>query len=175
MENPIKKLARLQGKKKYLFLAFLAVEIVSLPAAAAQIIQHVSFDVRPFVTAVEIPTAERGVSRYLVSSNAGFGVEATDFVGNVNTDVHKSGTLSGNNRFGDAAQLPGPKKTCAMASGFDSNIYVANQKTAANRGTPPEQAVVFEFRYDKSARPKFVFKAGADATASIQPCLNSVS
>ena len=174
MKNPIKTLSRLQGKKRYIFLGLLALELVSLPAAA-QIVQRVSFTIPPIVTAVEIPTAEAGLSRFLVTSNAGFGVEATDFVGNVNTDVHKSGTLSGSNRFGDAAQLPGPKKTCAMASGFDSNIYVANQKTAANRGTPPEQAVIFEFRYDKSAHPKFVFKSGADATASIQPCLNSVS
>jgi len=175
MENPIKKLARLQGKKKYLFLAFLAVEIVSLPAAAAQIIQHVSFDVRPFVTAVEIPTAERGVSRYLVSSNAGFGVEAINISGDVSVEVHSSGSLGGNRTFGDAAQLPGPQSHCAIASGVGTKIYVADRKTAATKGTPPEQAVVFEFRYDETTKPIFDFISDSESSSPVKFCENTAN
>ena len=174
MENPIKKLAMLKGKKRYIFLAVLAAELLSLPAAA-QIIQKVSFDIRPVVTAVEIPTSEPGLSRYLVVSNAGFGVEAVDLIGNVSIDVHISGALGGGNRFGDAAQLPGPKTVCAVAAGLDSRIYLAGQKTAAVPGTPPQQAVVFEFRYDADARPKFDFIAGVDTKSTVKPCSKTTS
>lgn len=170
MKNPIKKLATLTGKKRYIFLAFLAVEALSLPAAATQIAQHVSFKPRPVVTAVEIPSSESGVSRYIVASNAGFGVEAIDFKGDVSVEVYANGTLKGSQKFGTAAQLPGPETECAIASGHGKNIYIAERKTAAAKGTAPEQAVIFEFRYDAEANPKFNFVPGTDLSSPIEPC-----
>ena len=159
----------MNGKKRYLLLGLLAIELVSLPAAA-QIVNRVAFEVRPLVTAVEIPTAEPGISRFLVASNAGFSVKAKGVVGDVRVNVHVSGTMGGETRFGDAAQLPGQKTSCASASSISSDIYKAYRKTAATPGTPPEQAVVFEFSYSANARPDFEFKAGTDTASLITSC-----
>ncbi len=174
MKNRNKALTMLSGKKRYIMLAVLAVEIASLPAAA-QIVQRVAFDIRPIVTAVEVPTAEPGLSRFLVASNSGFGIEASDVVGNVDVSVHVSGAMSGTSRFGDAAQLPGVKSTCSQTTGFASPIYIANKKTAARPGTPPEQAVIFEFRYAPDARPVFDFKPGKESVAIPSGCSDRAS
>lgn len=174
MKNRLKQLSMLKGKKRYLVFGLLALELLSLPAAA-QIVHRVAFEVHPNVIAVEIPTAERGVSRYLVASNAGFGVKANGVIGDITTDVHVSGRLSGTNRFGDAAQLPGPEFTCALAAGVSSDIYAADRKTAATPGTPPEQAVIFEFRYDVAARPDFEFVAGVDNATTLANCSDVAS
>lgn len=169
MKNRLKKLSTLKGKKRYIVFGLLAVELMSLPAAA-QIVHRVAFDVRPIVTAVEIPTTEPGVSRYLVASNAGFGVKANGVIGEIKTDIHVSGSMGALNRFGDAAQLPGPDRLCAQASGVSSDIYLADRKTAATPGTPPEQAVIFEFRYDAAARPEFEFVAGVNSASGLVRC-----
>ncbi|MEP3653762.1 MAG: hypothetical protein ABJO36_02600 [Litorimonas sp.] len=174
MKNRLKKLSMLEGKKRYIILGLLAVELLSLPAAA-QIVHRVAFDIRPMVTAVEIPTSEPGVSRYLVASNAGFGVKANRVIGDVQVEVHVSGTMNKVSPFGSAAQLPGPQSGCAQASGLSSNIYIADRKTAAKPGTPPEQAVVFEFSYDATARPNFEFIAGDDAITAISTCSEATS
>ena len=174
MKNRLKKLSMLQGKKRYIVLGLLAVELLSLPAAA-QIVHRVAFDFRPIVTAVEIPTSEPGLSRFLVASNSGFGVKANGVIGDVNVDVHVSGAMNDVTRFGDAAQLPGPKSGCAQASETGAAIYLADRKTAAIPGTPPEQAVIFEFRYDPHARPDFEFIAGKDSSAVITSCSSATS
>jgi hypothetical protein len=171
MKNRLKKLSMLKGKKRYIVFGLLAVELMSLPAAA-QIVHRVAFDIRPIVTAVEIPTTEPGVSRYLVASNAGFGVKANGVIGDIQTEVHVSGSMGKLNRFGDAAQLPGPDSMCAQASGLSSDIYAADRKTAATPGTPPEQAVIFEFRYDVDASPDFEFVAGAGSAPALTRCSN---
>jgi len=155
--------------KRYILLGFLAVELMSLPAAA-HIVHSAATQVRPIVTAVEIPTAEPGVSRFLVTSNAGFDVKATDVVGDVSVNVHVSGKLSSQNRFGAAAQLPGPKATCAQATGQNAAIYKANRKTAAHEGDAVEKAVVIEFTYDHTATPNFNFIAGQDKNTSLASC-----
>ena len=174
MKTRLKNLTKLKGKKRYIVFGLLAIELLSLPAAA-QIVHRVAFEVRPTVTAVEIPTTEAGVSRYLVTSNAGFGIKANGVIGDIHTDVHVSGGTGALNRFGDAAQLPGPESTCAQASGISSDIYAANRKTAATPGTPPEQAVIFEFRYDAAARPDFEFVAGAESDHKITSCSKASS
>ena len=90
MKNPFKKLSKLRGKKRYIVFGLIAVEMLSLPAAA-QIVHRVAFDIRPVVIAVEIPTAETGISRFLVTSNAGFGVKASVIQpGNYRSDISKS-------------------------------------------------------------------------------------
>jgi len=174
MKKQLKKIPMLQGKKRYIVMGLLAVELMSLPAAA-QIVHRVAFDIRPVVTAVQIPTSEPGVSRYLVASNAGFGVTANGVIGDIKTEVHVSGTMSGTSRFGDAAQLPGAEASCAQASGQSAPIYIADRKTAASPGTPPDQAVVFEFRYDPVAQPKFEFVAGEVKSPTLISCSNATS
>lgn len=174
MTNRNKALTMLDGKKRYIMMAVVCVELASLPAAA-QIVSRVVFDVRPIVTAVEIPTAEPGFSRFLVASNSGFGVETDGVVGNVDVLVHRSGMMSGSTRFGDAAQIPGDQSTCSETTGLASPIYIADKKTAAREGTPVEQAVVFEFRYAPEARPDFNFKAGTDSVAAPSACQSTVS
>lgn len=174
MKNRLKQLSMLQGKKRYILFGILAVELLSLPAAA-QIVHRVAFDIRPIVTAVEIPTSEPGMSRYLVASNAGFGVKANGVLGEVQVDVHVSGTMGEATRFGDAAQLPGPASACAHANGLGADIYIADRKTAATPGTPPQQAVVFEFTYDPNARPNFQFIAGTDEAGTPTSCNGGTS
>ncbi len=169
MKTYTKLRTMLKGKKRYLMMAVVCAELVSLPAAA-QILSKVSFEIGPIVTAVEIPTSEPGLSRFLVASNSAFGVEARDVVGNVTVAVKVSGTMNGVTRFGDAAQLPGFKSSCSQTTGFASSIYIADRQTAAREATLPEQAVVFEFRYAADARPTFDFIAGTEAVSAPSFC-----
>ena len=169
MKNRLKKLSMLKGKKRYLVMGWLGLELLTLPAAA-QIVNRVSFEIPPMVTAVEIPTPEAGVSRFLVASNAGFSVKANDVVGDIQIGVHVSGNLHASSRSGDAAQLPGLKNSCAQATGLGSDIYLADRKTAAVKGTPAEQAVIFEFNYDAEAQPSFKFVPGVENASSVQIC-----
>ena len=174
MKNRIKALRMLDGKKRYIALALIGFELLTLPAAA-QMVHRVAFDVKPQVLAVEIPTGEAGLSRYLVTSNDGFSVEAVNLIGDVQIGVHKSGTLAGQKRFGDAAQLPGLARTCAESfSSLSSSIYTATQKTASEPGEVVDQAVVFEFRYDPSVSPSFKFNAGTKNAATPQACSNAI-
>lgn len=174
MKNHLKDLTMLNGKKRYIMLGLLLIEVASLPAAA-QIVHRVAFEVQPLVNAVEIPTAEPGLSRFLVASNSGFGVEADNIAGNVDIAVRSSGTIGGLTRFGDAAQLPGDQSVCSQTSGLPSPIYIADKKTAARKGTAPEQAVIFEFRYEAEARPTFSFKAGKGVLSTPTTCSNGRS
>lgn len=171
MIRRLKNLSRLKGKKRYIVFGFLAVELMSLPAAA-QIIHKAAFDVRPLVTAVEIPTSETGLSRFLVTSNAGFDVIANDVNGDISVDVHVSGSLSGGSRFGDAAQLPGLQTACAVASSQNTAIYKANRKIETRKGNAVDRALIMEFKYDPAARPDFKFIAGKNKSAAITPCSN---
>jgi hypothetical protein len=174
MKNRNKALTMLDGKKRYIMMAVVCAELASLPAAA-QIVNRVVFEVRPIVTAVEIPTAEPGLSRFLVASNSGFGVEVEGVIGDIDVSVRRSGTMNVTTRFGDAAQIPGDHSTCSQSTGLASPIYIADKKTAAREGTPVEQAVVFEFHYAPDARPNFDFKAGVDAVGAPSSCLDTTS
>jgi len=170
MKNRLKSLTMLKGKKRYIAMAIIGVELLSLPAAA-QIVHRAMFEVKPQVVAVEIPTDEAGLSRFLVTSNDGFGVDALDLIGDVKVAVRKNGSLSGVSRFGDAAQLPGEATLCAESySALGSPIYAANRKTAMEPGEVVDQAVIFEFRYDASASPTFLFKPGTDGALPPKTC-----
>lgn len=170
MKNPFAYLNALQGKKRYIVMAIIGAELLALPAAA-QIVHKVAFEVRPMVTAVEIPTAEPGHSRFIVTSNAGFGIDAVNMVGDVKIRVYQSGKIQDGPRFGDNAQLPGDKSVCAESySAEGSPIYLATQKTAATPGDPVSQSVIFEMRYDADAEPDFKFRAGTRATLPPMMC-----
>jgi hypothetical protein len=156
MFGKLKNLSRLKGKKRYIVMAWLAVEVLSLPAAA-QIVSQVAFEERPSVIAVEVPTKQAGVSRFLVVSTDKFDVAATNISGDILVKVNVSGTMNKTKRFGDAAQLPGPRLICSTTSAANSTIYSADRKTAIAPGTPPEQAVIFTFEYASDAKPSFDF------------------
>ena len=157
---------RLDGKKRYIALALLASEIAALPAAA-QIIHKVTFQIRPVVTAVEIPTTEAGMSRFMVVSNAPFTVRSANMIGEIDISVHKSGDINGS-RFGDNAQMPGPKTTCAsLTHPAETVIYQADQKTAISRGTPISQAVVIQIQHDPNAAPNITFANDDAAPVSL--------
>ncbi len=177
MTNRLKNclMEKLNGKKRYIALALLASEIAALPAAA-QIIHKVAFKIRPIVTAVEIPANEAGISRFMVVSNAPFTVRSADMIGEIDISVHKSGDINGS-RFGDNAQMPGPKTTCAsLTNPAETVIYQADQKTAISRGTPMSQAVIIQIQHDPSAAPNITF-ANDTATPSTvaPPCVSTSS
>jgi len=115
-------------KKRYLALGVLALELATASAtfpAAAQIIDRVSL----FVT--------------------------KDTIGDFDVSIHKSGVINGN-PFGENAQMPGAANACATAlSTAPTNIYMATQKTAAQKGGILTQAVVVEIRYAPETRPSF--------------------
>jgi len=159
-------LKKLNGKKRYIAAALIAMELASLPAAA-QIINKVVFQVRPTVTAVEIPTPEAGLSRFMVVSNAPFTIRSADMIGDINISVHQSGDINGT-RFGDNAQMPGPKTNCAaLNSPHETVIYQAERKTAIERGTPISQAVIVQIAYHGSAAPSLSFAKDGAAPASV--------
>ena len=160
MKTAITLRQRLKGKKRYIALGIIAVELASLPAAA-KIIHMAAFQTKPRVLAAEIPTSEPGVSRFLVNSNDGFGVEVEGFIGDIKTTIYENGTLASKRRFGDEAQLPGAAKSCAQSlSNQDQPIYQAIQKTELTDGHVVDRSVVFEFHYDPQAKPSFEFTAG---------------
>lgn len=164
---------KLNGKKRYIAAVLIAMEIASLPAAA-QIVNKVVFQVRPSVTAVEIPTPEAGLSRFLVVSNAPFTVRSADMIGNVDVTVHQSGDMNGQ-RFGDNAQIPGPKAACAAVTNpSETVIYQADRKTAISRGTPVSQAVVIQVKYDSAAAPDITFAKDNAAPAAIASVCGAV-
>jgi len=170
MKNPFAYINALQGKKRYIVMAIIGAELLALPAAA-QIVHKVAFEVRPMVTAVEIPTPEAGHSRFIVTSNAGFGVEAFNIAGDVKVRVHKSGKIQNGPRFGDNAQLPGDKSVCSESySAKGSPIYLATQKTAATPGDAVSQSVIFEMRYNEDATPEFKFRAGTRSALPPMTC-----
>ena len=169
MKSRLKSLSRLNGKKRYLVFGLLAVELLSLPAAA-KIVQSVSFDADPIVIAAEINTTEPGISRFLVTSDGGFSVKANNLVGDVKVNVFNEGKLAENVRFGESAQLPGLMTGCAQATDHNSNIYLAKKKTAARAGTAPERAVMFKFEYDPDEAPQFEFVAGVNKMLDLIKC-----
>lgn len=170
MKNRLKNLS---VKKRYLFGAILAVELASIPAAA-QMIDRVIFEVRPIVTAVEIPTEAPGKSRFLVVSNAPFHVSTENMIGDVSLSLHKSGNINGN-RFGDNAQMPGEKRRCAsVSSSAPTVIYQADHKTAAEPGPTASQAVVVVVNYDPVSQPDIEFIAGK-SEQNLAPACKSIN
>ena len=123
-------------KKRYIFGVILAVELASLPVAA-QMVQNAVFTNRAYVTAVEVPSTESGLSRFLVVSNGPFTMRSENMIGDIDISIHQSGDINGK-RFGDNAQLPGAGHICAMVANSDETIiYQAERKTAVAKGAHP--------------------------------------
>jgi len=157
-------------KKRYLAVALIAAEIVSIPVSA-QIIDKVAFSVPQRVIAVPFPP-EAGVTKFLVSSNAPFAVVSENAIGEFDVSVQASGVLNGNH-FGANAQMPGPAKNCAVqTSSSPTKLYEAERKTAAQKGDVLTQAVIVEIRYDAATQPKFeiVTQDNGKKIAAASPC-----
>jgi hypothetical protein len=157
-------------KKRYLAVALIMAEIVSIPVSA-QIIDKVAFSVPQRVIAVPFPP-EAGVTKFLVSSNAPFAVVSENAIGEFDVSVQSSGVLNGN-RFGANAQMPGRAKACAVqTSASPTKLYEAERKTAAQKGDVLTQAVIVEIRYDPAAQPKFQIVTQDDGKkiAAASPC-----
>ena len=128
-------------RKRSILFGLVAVELMSIPAAAS-VVQKVRFEVKPHVAAGQLPTLREGQSRFLVSSNAPFSVVASGMIGEVDVAVQQRGEIAAQT-FGEASQLPGPARACAVVlSAHDTVIYRADRRTAAQPGNAVEQAVV---------------------------------
>ena len=149
-------------KTRYALLAFLAVEIASIPAAFAML-DSVSFERAPQIAAAQLPINTSGMTRYLVSTDAPFAVVSSGLAGPVRVSVQTSGQI-GKMVFGGVSQLPGPASSCAVArSGADMVIYRADRATAAGDATAVEQAVVVVVQHDPATTPTLRFVAETDA------------
>lgn len=149
-------------KTRYILLAFLAVEIASIPTAVAML-KTVSLDFGPQIAAAQLPTLTPGHSRYLVSTNADFTVTASDYVGEMRVIIQQRGEIAGLS-FGAASQLPGPAYACAATRHLsESVVYRANRPTASDAGSAVDQAVVLVVQHDPAAQPELVFVAETDA------------
>jgi len=144
-------------KKRYLALGVLALELATASAtfpAAAQIIDRVSLSVSQKAISHQLDS-KAGHAKFVVSSNAPFTIVTKDTIGDFDVSIHKSGVINGN-PFGENAQMPGAANACATAlSTAPTNIYMATQKTAAQKGGILTQAVVVEIRYAPETRPSF--------------------
>jgi len=140
-------------KKRHILWSVIALELVSIPAAA-QIIDRVAFSVPQKAIHVRV-VSEPGVAKFVVSSNAPFAITAQSAIGEFKVNVHKSGLINGK-RFGDNAQMPGAANNCGtLISPHKAKIYEADRKTAANKGEILSQAVIVEIRYDADITPDF--------------------
>ena len=148
-------------KKRYLAVALIAAEVVSIPVSA-QIIDKVVFSVPQRVVAVPFPP-EAGIAKFLVSSNAPFAVISENAIGEFDVSVEVSGVLNGNS-FGTNAQMPGAPESCAVqTSPAPTKLYEAERKTALHKGEILTQAVIVKIRYDAQTQPDFEIVTQNDA------------
>ncbi len=140
-------------KKRYWALGLITLEILCWPAAA-QILDRVKFEMPQRVVHVEFPN-EPGLTRMFVTSNAPFAILSKGQIGEFDINVIPTGTIGGQ-AFGQNAQLPGEKASCAATLGTNKTIiYAADRKTAKNSGDVITQSIMVEIRYDEALDPKF--------------------
>ena len=168
MLSVIKKtLDKLPFKKRYILGGYIAFEVMGLAlvsTAGAQVLDQIKFDVPQRVASATLPT-EPGLTRLIISSNAGFTVSASEAVGEYDVKILREGLIN-TTPFGLNAQLPGPETACGAAtSPAESVIYRADRKTAAARGAVLTQSIMIEIRYDDAMQPKFSVKTAENSTA----------
>ena len=141
-------------KKRYIAIGLIALDILCIPVAA-QIIDRVSFSIPQHAVSTELPRNEAGVSNLVVSSNAPFILTVSNVVGEIDVTVKNSGAIN-STRFGDNAQMPGPRNVCAMpTSAAPAVIYAADRRTALKRGEILSQSVIITVRFPEGAEPEF--------------------
>lgn len=154
LKSPIKAIKQKFKTHKKWFLLLLAIDILSIPAAA-QMIDHVSFSVPQKVASVKLDVTEAGLQRFVVASNAPFVIVSENAIGKFNVRLRTKDQINGLN-VGSNAQLPGAGKSCALAtSDAPQKIYEAVRKTAKQRGEVLSQAVIIDVQYDPALTPNF--------------------
>lgn len=148
MANSIFKIAK---KNKALLGVVLALEVMSIPAAA-KMADRVNFGTKPVVIVADVPSATPGQDSFLVSSNTPFVVEVGGVIGEVKVDIASGGHV-GTLRYGENAQMPGVARACSMGRVGTVEAYRSERKTAASRGSVKSQAVRVNVRYDRVASP----------------------
>jgi hypothetical protein len=145
-------------KKRYIALGVIALELVSLPAAA-KLIGQISFSETPNVSAVLIDSIA-GRTRFAVASNAPFYISADNAVGEISIKIHKSGQIR-KARFGDKAQMPGAAVVCSSLTGSQRLVvYQSDHQTALKDGEILDQAVIVALHYDETSSPNFKIEVG---------------
>lgn len=162
-------------KKRSLIAGIIALELLSIPAAA-QMVDYVSFKAPQKAVAVPLPSKD-GVASFMVMSNAPFTIVAKDTVGDFYVFVTEKGEVNGN-AFGANAQLPGDSARCSSVFTHEpSAIYRADQKTAARSGPILTQAVRVDIQFEPGSEPTFGIhteKSTRDI-ARAAPCLSELS
>ena len=154
LKSPIKALKRKFKKHKKLFFVLLAIDILSIPAAA-QMVDHVSFSVPQKVASVKLEVTKSGMQSFVVASNAPFAIISENAIGEFNVQIRTKDTINGLD-VGGNAQFPGAHSSCAIANSIaPQKIYEAVRKTAKQRGEVISQAVIVDVRYDPALTPKF--------------------
>ena len=150
-------LNKLPFKKRYIVAGYLAFELIGLAiagTASAQVLDRIKFEVPQRVVSAVVPS-EPGLTRLVITSNAGFTISASEAIGEYDVKVMSQGLLN-TTPYGLNAQMPGPETACGAAvTPSTSVIYRATQKTALARGPILSQAVMVEIRYDEAMTPKF--------------------
>ena len=145
---------RKYAKHKKWFIVALALDILSIPAAA-QIVDHVSFSAPQKVASVKLDTPQAGLQRFVVASNAPFAVVSEKAIGEFNVKLRTKDDINGH-IIGANAQLPGSENGCALTNSLSpQKIYEAVRKTAKTPGEVLSQAVIVEVRYDPMLTPDF--------------------
>lgn len=159
-------------KKRNIALVLLAMELMSLPAAA-QIIDKVVLSVGQKAISVELET-ETGVSQFMVTSNAPFAIIAENVMGDIDINLHTNGTINGK-RFGTNAQMPGAAQSCATAlSPAPQAIYVAERKTAATKGPILSQAILVSVVHGgENANVRIVTEKEGESFSRAPACVNA--
>jgi hypothetical protein len=149
-------------KKRYVVFALLAMEILSLPAAAGIVGQALS---NSALTAETVPAVnmvlldeKEGQKRFAVASSTKFSIHTDRAGADYEIRLYKSGQVNGKS-FGDKAQMPGPVLTCAAPSKSENTIFQSLRGTALggalNEKDILNQAIIVEINYDESLNPEF--------------------
>ena len=152
--KPVTAIKRKFKKHKKWFIVALALDILTIPAAA-QMVDRVSFSVPQKVASVKIKTETLGLQRFVVASNAPFAIVTEDVTGQFNVSVKTKANIN-NQNIGNNAQIPGAERACAHVTSISPHkIYEAVRKTAAHSGEVLTQAIVVDINYDPSLTPEF--------------------
>lgn len=166
-------------KKRYVLFAVLAMEIVSLPAAAGIISQSFKQAVDPALSVVLLEETEDKV-RYVIASEAAFHIAADVTDAHYEVRIYKKGEVNSQS-FGEKAQMPGAALTCSHTKNEQTTIFQSLRRTSINpdlnRDDILNQAVILEIKHNAGAKPNFSFVRGSTDIKTFNPinCLSPVS
>lgn len=154
LKSPLAALKRKYKKHKKWFIVALALDVLSIPAAA-QMVDRVSFSVPQKVASVKLDVQTPGLQRFVVASNSPFAIVSENVIGEFNVKLITKENINGH-ALGENAQIPGAQASCsATSSTAPRKIYEAVRKTAVKPGEVLSQAVIVDISYDPSLTPEF--------------------